>query len=117
MIMGLGFSFLKCRSGAIAGISSGGLRLVFLMAMKSKIEGDVLSKSGGVIQVNHEVGFALLLVLFLAGVALNIILLLQTRTLPQAVWKPGGGFRFCTQSGSKNPTTDSFSTDCGARIG
>ena len=116
-ILGLGLSCLKGRNGTIAGISSGGLGLLFLLAMKSKIEADILNKAGGVIQVNYEVGFFVVLILFLAATALNIFVLLQSKALAQAASKPEGGTRFCTQCGSKNLSTDSFCTECGAKFG
>jgi len=116
-ILGLGLSFLRGRNGAIAGIASGGLGFLLLLAMKSKIEGDVLSKAGGVIQVSYDIGFAFVLILFFAAVAVNTFALIQSKAPPKTEAKPGGETRFCTRCGSKNLSSDSFCTECGAPLG
>ncbi len=115
-ILGLGLSFLRGRTGAIAPAAMGGLGAILLLALKSKIEGDVLNKSGGVIQVNYEVGFYMVLILFLAALALNIFVLLQGQGLPMSGLKTGGGSKFCTQCGSRNLSTDAFCKECGAKL-
>jgi hypothetical protein len=115
-ILGLALSFLKGRSGAIAPAAAGGLAAILLLAMKSKIEGDALSKGGGVIQVNYEIGLYVVVILFLAAVALNVFVLMQGKGLPLPAFKAGGGSKFCTQCGSRNLGTDAFCKECGTKI-
>jgi hypothetical protein len=115
-LLGLGLSFLKGRAGAIVPAATGGLGAILVLALKSKMEGDALNKGGGVIQVNYEVGFYAVLILFLAAVALNIFVLLQGKGLLSPALKPAGDSRFCTQCGSMNLSTDAFCTECGAKL-
>lgn len=115
-VLGFGLSFLKGRSGATAPAATGGLGAILLLALKSTVEGDVLNKSGGVIQVNYEVGFYLVLLLFLAAVAVNIFVLLQGKGPPVPALEAGERSRFCTQCGSKNPSTNSFCEECGVKL-
>jgi len=115
-VLGLGLSFLKGRTGAIAPAATGGLAAILLLALKSKIEGDALSKGSGVIQVNYEVGFYIVLILSLAAVALNISVLLQGKGLPLPALKAGGDSKFCTQCGSRNLSTDVFCKQCGTKL-
>ena len=82
----------------------------------SKIEGDALNKGGGVIQVNYEVGFYVVVLLFLAAAALHIFVLLRGKGLPLPALTAGGGNRFCTQCGSRNLSTDAFCKECGAKF-
>jgi hypothetical protein len=76
-ILGLALSFLKGRMGAIASAAAGGIAAIFLLALKSKIDGDALNKGGGVLQVNYEIGFYAVVILLVAAMALNIFVLLQ----------------------------------------
>jgi len=114
--LGLGLSFLKGRGGAIASAAAGGLAAILLLALKSKIQGDAVAKGGGILQVNYEVGFYAVVVLFLAAVALNIYVLMQGKSLPLPALGTSGGSKFCTQCGSRNLSTDAFCKECGAKI-
>jgi hypothetical protein len=115
-ILGLGLSFLKGRTGAIVPAGTGGLAAVLLLVLKSKIEGDALSKGSGVIQVSYDAGFYVVLALFLAALALNIFVLLQGKSLALASLGAGGESRFCTQCGSRNLGKDEFCKECGAKL-
>jgi len=115
-VLGLAMSFLKGRASAIAPAATGGIAAILLLVMKSRIEGDVLNKGGGVVQVNYDVGFYIVVFLFLAAVGLNISVLMQGKSLPLPALKAGGGSRFCTQCGSRNPNTNAFCKECGAKF-
>jgi hypothetical protein len=94
----------------------GGLGAILLLALKSKIEGDAVSKSGGVVQVNYEVGFYVVVILFLGAMALNIFVVLRGRDHALTAFKAGGDSKFCTQCGSRNLGTDAFCKECGAKL-
>jgi hypothetical protein len=79
------------RSRTVAPALAGGLAAIFLLALKSKLEGDALKQGGGAIQVQFAAGYWAVLVLFLAAVALNIFLLMHGRRLPPAGLKADGG--------------------------
>lgn len=115
-VVGLALSFLKGRTSAIAPAAAGGLAAILLLAMRSKIDGDALQKGGGVIQVNYDVGFYVVVLLFLAATALNIFVLLRGKGLPLPALKAGGGSKFCTHCGSRNLSTDAFCKECGAKF-
>ena len=76
-ISGLGLSFLKGKNSAIAAGGAGALAAIFLLALKSKLEGDAL-RQGGVIRVQYAAGYWVVLAMFLAAV-LMISPLLQSR--------------------------------------
>jgi preprotein translocase subunit SecG len=115
-VLGLGLSFLRGRTSAIAPAAAGGLAAILLLAMKSKIDGDALQKGGGILQVNYEAGFYLVVILFLAAVALNVFVLLQGKGLPLPAVQTGGGSKFCIRCGSKNLSTDASCKACGATL-
>lgn len=115
-VLGLALSFLKGRAGTIAPAAAGGLGAILLLAMRSFIEGDVLKQGAGVIQANYEAGLYVVVTLFLAAVALNIFVLVQSKGLSLPVLKAGGDSKFCTQCGSRNLNTDAFCKECGAKI-
>ena len=115
-VLGLGLSFLKGRGGAIAPTVMGGLGAIVLLALKSKIDGDALSKGSGVIQVSYEAGFYVVMILFLAAVALNIFVLLQGQAQARTSLKADGDSRFCAQCGSRNLSTHAFCKECGAKL-
>jgi hypothetical protein len=115
-LAGLGLSFLKGQTSSIAPAATGVLATILLLALKSKLDGDALQQGGGVLQVNYDVGFYLVEILFLAAVALNVFVLMQGKSLPLPALKVGGDSKFCTQCGSRNLSADAFCKECGAKI-
>ena len=115
-VLGLALSFVKGRAGAIAPAAAGGLAAILLLPMRSAIEGDALKQGGGVIQVNYEAGFYIVVILFLATVGLNIFVLMQGKGLPLPALKVGGDTKFCTQCGSRNASADLFCKECGEKL-
>jgi hypothetical protein len=114
-VLGLALSFAKGRARTVAPAVAGGIAAILLLAMKSSIDSDVLSKGSGVIQVNYDVGFYVVVLLLLATAALNVFLLMQRRGLQLPVLKAGSRDKFCTQCGSRNLGTDVFCKECGAK--
>jgi len=76
-VVGLGLSFLRSRKSAIAPAITGGVGLITLLLLKSKIDNDVLKEGGGMLQVEYGVGFWLTLILFLSAIGMNAFLLSQ----------------------------------------
>lgn len=115
-IGGLILSLRKGHAATIASAATGGMATILLLALKSKIDGDALSKSGGVIQVNYDIGYYAVVLLFLAAVGLNVFLLMQGKNLRLPALKVAGGDKFCTQCGSRNLGADAFCKECGAKF-
>jgi len=78
-IVGLGLSFLKNGKAPIGPAIAGGLGLVTLLLLKSKMDGDILREGGGMIQVEYAVGFWTTFILYASALALNAFLLMQTK--------------------------------------
>lgn len=126
-IAGLGLSFLKGRNSGIGPILAGGLAAIFLLALKSKLESDALKQGGGAIQVQFAAGYWVVLVFFLAAVALNAFPLVQGKRIAPPVGPSGArlgrtpsaptdlGDKFCSQCGARTSPTDFFCKQCGAK--
>jgi len=78
-VVGLGTSFLKTKNSAVAPAASGGIGLVLTLIMKSKIDDAVLKNGQGIIQVDYEIGFWLVFLLFLSAAILNAYNLYQEK--------------------------------------
>jgi hypothetical protein len=115
-VLGLALSFVRGRARTIAPAVAGGVAAILLMALKSSIDSDVLSKGGGVIQANYDIGFYVVVLLLLAAVGLNVFLLIQGRGLRFPVLTASSRDKFCTQCGSRNLGTDVFCKECGAKF-
>lgn len=74
-LVGLGISLVKSQKTAIFLVVLAGMGAVAVLLLKSKLDGQILKQAGGVIHAEYEVGFWLVLVSYLAGVALNVIVL------------------------------------------
>ena len=96
---GLVLAFLRAmKEGATGTLVASGAGTALLLALKSKIEGDVLSEGEGMIQVSFELGFWLALLAFLAAAAASVYLLIgkdaevrETPTLVEGVGPPDAG--------------------------
>jgi hypothetical protein len=115
-VLGLALGFLRGRARMIGPVAAGGIAAILLLAMKSSIDSDVLSKGGGVIQVNYDIGFYVVVLLLLAAVGFNVFLLMQGRGLQLPVLKASSRDKFCTQCGSRDLGTDVFCKECGAKF-
>jgi hypothetical protein len=112
---GFGVSFARGRGSAIADLAAGLAGLLLLLLLKSKLEGQLQQKSGGMVQIDWELGFYLAGLLFLAASALNAYFAFFAQPAGLARAAPGG--RFCTQCGSRNPPTNQFCSECGTKLG
>ncbi|HEV2378958.1 MAG TPA: zinc ribbon domain-containing protein [Terriglobia bacterium] len=113
---GLAVSFVKGRKGAVLPALAGGLGLIVLLLLKSKLDNDVLTQSEGMVQMQYEAGFYLTLLLSLAAAGVNGYAWARARGARlggMGVTTAGG---FCTQCSSKNPAGDAFCKECGAKF-
>lgn len=78
-IVGFGLSFLKSRESTIASAITGGIGLIFLLLLKSKIDNEVLREGEGAFRVEYGAGFWLILLLFLSAIGLNAFLFSQRK--------------------------------------
>lgn len=77
-VLGAGISLLGGRA-AIAAAASGAVGTLSLLIMKSRVDSEVMKRGEGVFQVSYGAGFALALLLMIAGVAWNGFLLSQNK--------------------------------------
>jgi hypothetical protein len=78
-IGGLGLSFLKGKRSPVASAVLSAIGVIFLLALKSKIDGDTLRQGRGMVEVHYEAGFYLSLVLLLAAIGANAFALAAGR--------------------------------------
>jgi hypothetical protein len=72
-------SFLKDEKTALAPAIIGGAGAVCLFSLKLKFDSDIQRQAAGILQVDYDVGFWLVLLMYLAAVALNVSIFLQSR--------------------------------------
>lgn len=85
-IAGLGLSFIKNRKGAIAPAIAGGAAAISFLAMKYKIDREVLREAEGALQAEYNFGFWLAFLLLILAVVLNLFLF----TKREKTISPGG---------------------------
>jgi hypothetical protein len=115
-LAGLAVSFLRGKRGAIPPAIAGGLGVVFMLALKSKLDGDVLRQGQGAIQVSYEAGFYAAVILFVGALLINGYALVQGSGLSVPLPRGAPGYRFCPQCGARNAAADLFCKECGAKF-
>jgi uncharacterized membrane protein YozB (DUF420 family) len=70
-IFGVALSFLKSRKSSLIASLIGIVDFILLLLLKSKIETEATNQGQGIIQVEYGIGFWLVLILFIAAIALN----------------------------------------------
>lgn len=70
-ISGLALSFYKHDKSAIAPAVVGGIGLILLLVLKSKLDNDILKQGGGMLQLEYSAGFWIAFILYLAAIVLN----------------------------------------------
>jgi hypothetical protein len=122
LLAGAGLSLLKGKKGAGMSAAFAGLSFIFLLALKSKLDGDAVRQGGGAIQVNYEAGFYLVIVLLLAAIGAGIYTLAAGKGIPA----PAGpappaptipaDAKFCPKCGAPSAADDAFCKKCGANL-
>lgn len=89
-IAGLGLSFIKSRKSAIAPALAGGAAAISFLAMKYKIDREVLREAEGALQTEYNFGFWLAFLLSVVAVALNLFLFTKReKAVPPRSEEPG----------------------------
>lgn len=115
-LAGLGASFVKGKKGAVGSTVLAGLGVIFLLALKSRLDNEALSQAGGTIQVSYEAGFYLVMVFLLAAAGASAYALFQGKRIPLPALKGAANSKFCTQCGARNAESDLFCSECGLRF-
>jgi hypothetical protein len=115
VVAGVGLSFLKGKKGAVGSTALAVLGVIFLAALKSKLDGDALRQGGGAIQVDYGAGYYLSLVFLLAAVGTSIYAFMAGRGFRLSALHRSGG-KFCTQCGARIAAGNLFCKECGAKI-
>jgi len=115
-IAGFALSFKKDKKGAISVAVTGGMGIIFLLLLKSKLDNDILREGGGMLQLNYGAGFYVTLLLFLSAVGVNVYSAGQGNGISLLQDKGGSGYKFCTQCGAKNELDNEFCRECGTKF-
>jgi hypothetical protein len=83
-ILGVALSFLKSPKSSLIPSIVGVVAFILLLLLKSKIDTDATNQGKGMIQVEYAIGFWLVLILFIAAIALNGYLYFRSRQQAQA---------------------------------
>jgi hypothetical protein len=83
-ILGVALSFLKTPKASLIPSIVGVVAFILLLLLKSKIETDAANQGQGIIQVEYAIGFWLVLILFIAAIALNGYLYFGSKQQAQA---------------------------------
>lgn len=114
VIAGLVLSLLKNKKGTIGTIASGGTGAILVLLLKFKLDSDIQKETAGMLQLNYDVGFYLVLLLFIAVAGINAYSIMQYKgmTLSQ-ITNQSPGFKFCSQCGARADSNAAFCSECG----
>jgi hypothetical protein len=113
---GLALSFIKDKRGATGATVTGGMGIIFLLLLKSKLDNDILRQGQGILQIDYGAGFYLTLLLFLFAIGINIYSIAQGKGISPFQGKDVSGYKFCTQCGAKNESGNEFCKKCGTKF-
>lgn len=125
LVAGGALCFLKGKKGAGMSAAFSGLSLIFLFALKSKLDGDAMRQGGGAIQVNYEAGFYLVIAFLLVAIGAGIYSFAAGKAIPPPMSpapaaspppQPGGVNKFCPKCGAQSASDDAFCKKCGANL-
>ena len=99
-------------------IGASGLGVIMLLALKLKLDGDILRQGQGALQLSYGAGYYLTLLSLLSVIGVNGYYKYaggKQGFLSQTV-TGGSSYKFCSECGSKNLTSNAFCSDCGAKF-
>ncbi len=116
VLAGAGLCFLKGKKGAVSSGALAVLGIIFMAALRSKLNGEALQQTEGAIQVNYGAGYYLSLVFLLAAVGTSVYALMAGRGVRLPALQTDGDSKFCTQCGTQNSSGNLFCKKCGAKF-
>ena len=116
VLVALGVSFGKSKTGGTVVTILSALGFVVLLALRSRLEDEVRQHAGGFLQVNYEAGFYLALILLVASTGVGIYALSAKESAHVFASEGRRNDTFCTKCGAKNTSGDVFCRECGTRF-
>jgi len=113
-IAGLGVGFLKGKTGSSGTAVIGGVGIIMLLLLKSKLDNEIFKQGQGLLQLDYMAGFYLTLLLFLLAIGVNIYSAMQSKRLSLLpIERRGTATNFCSQCGAKVELGTAFCSECG----
>jgi hypothetical protein len=114
-ITGLGLSFVKGKAKTTLSAVAGGIGIILLLLLKSKLDNYFLRETGGILQLDYRVGFYLTLILFISALGVNVYSMAHDKGLPLLKEKGGTIHKFYTECGARLNPDPAFCSECGAK--
>lgn len=89
-LVGLGVGFLKSKTSHVAGVAAGVGGVLLLLLLKNRGDNEIMQEGKGLLEIDWELGFWLVLLLYLGGAILSAYAVAQSKktegaTLPSPV--------------------------------
>lgn len=117
ILVGIGASIVNGKKGAIGSTALSGLGFILLIALKAKIDNDVLKQTAGAIQVNYQAGFYLATLFLIVAAGTSVFAIFQNKNPPLTVAGGPADSKSCAQCGAPNASSNQCCSACGARFG
>jgi len=116
VLAGAGLCFLKGKKGVVSSGVMALLAIIFLLALRSKLDGQALQQTDGAIQVSYGAGYYLSLVFLLTAAGTSVYSFLAGKGVRLPAPQADGDSQFCTQCGARNSSGNLFCRKCGAKF-
>ncbi len=116
VVAGAGLCFMKGKKGAVSSGAVAALGIIFMAALRSKLDGEALRQTEGAIQVSYGAGYYLTLVFLLAALGTSIYALMAGTGIRLPAPQTGGDSKFCPQCGAQNSGGNLFCKACGTKF-
>lgn len=109
-VIGLFLGFLKFKNSELFGSLTGAVGFILTIVLKSGIENDVARGSSGAFEVNSEIGYMLILLLFLVAMGVNGYNWKHKQLMKE------GKVIYCSTCGTQNSATNHNCPHCGCDL-
>ena len=116
VLAGIGLCFIKGKKGAAGSGILAALGIIFMAALRSKLDNETLQHTAGAIQVSYGAGYYLTLLFLLAAVGTSIYAFMAGGDARLPAPQASGDSKFCTQCGAKNSRGNLFCKECGTKF-